>query len=62
MSSQPSRDLEIFPNPKPGRDYTIRIRIPEFHPHSGVHLSVSENRSAGFCDTVPDLYPGADVR
>jgi 7-cyano-7-deazaguanine reductase len=30
MSSQPSRDLEIFPNPKPGRDYTIRIRIPEF--------------------------------
>ncbi len=26
----PSRDLETFPNPKPERDYTIRIKIPEF--------------------------------
>jgi len=30
MATQPSRDLEIFPNPQPARDYTIRIRIPEF--------------------------------
>ena len=30
MATQPSRDLEFFPNPKPERDYTIRIRIPEF--------------------------------
>ncbi|MBT8063308.1 MAG: NADPH-dependent 7-cyano-7-deazaguanine reductase QueF [Xanthomonadales bacterium] len=30
MATQPTRELEIFPNPKPGRDYTIRIRIPEF--------------------------------
>jgi 7-cyano-7-deazaguanine reductase len=30
MSSQPSKDLETFPNPQPQRDYTIRIRIPEF--------------------------------
>ncbi len=30
MSSQPSKDLETFPNPNPGRDYTIRIRVPEF--------------------------------
>lgn len=30
MSTQPSRDLEVFPNPQPERDYTIRIRIPEF--------------------------------
>ena len=30
MSSQPSRDLETFPNPQPARDYTIRIRTPEF--------------------------------
>jgi 7-cyano-7-deazaguanine reductase len=22
--------LETFPNPNPGRDYTIRIRVPEF--------------------------------
>jgi 7-cyano-7-deazaguanine reductase len=28
---RPSRNsLEYFPNPNPGRDYTIRIRIPEF--------------------------------
>lgn len=30
MSTQPSKDLETFPNPREGRDYTIRIRIPEF--------------------------------
>jgi 7-cyano-7-deazaguanine reductase len=30
MSTQPSKDLETFDNPQPGRDYTIRIRIPEF--------------------------------
>ena len=26
----PSADLETFPNPAPGRDYTIRMRMPEF--------------------------------
>ena len=30
MSTQPSRDLETFDNPHPRRDYTIRIRMPEF--------------------------------
>jgi 7-cyano-7-deazaguanine reductase len=30
MATQPSRDLDLFPNPQPERDYTIRIRIPEF--------------------------------
>jgi 7-cyano-7-deazaguanine reductase len=30
MSVQPSQDLETFANPHPGRDYTVRIRIPEF--------------------------------
>lgn len=30
MTTQPSRELEFFPNPQPERDYTIRIRIPEF--------------------------------
>jgi 7-cyano-7-deazaguanine reductase len=31
MSSQtPSGDIETFPNPSPGRDYTIRMQIPEF--------------------------------
>lgn len=30
MPSTPSRDLETFPNPAPERDYTIRIRVPEF--------------------------------
>jgi len=30
MPTQPSNDLETFDNPHPGRDYTVRIRIPEF--------------------------------
>ncbi|MEO0651362.1 MAG: preQ(1) synthase [Planctomycetota bacterium] len=30
MSTQPSRELETFPNPKPGRDYVIRFDCPEF--------------------------------
>ena len=30
MSTQPSKELDTFPNPHPQRDYTIRIRIPEF--------------------------------
>lgn len=28
--TKPSKDLEIFDNPKPGRNYTIVINIPEF--------------------------------
>ncbi len=30
MPSSPSRALETFPNPEPGRDYTIRMQMPEF--------------------------------
>lgn len=30
MSTKPSKTLDTFPNPEPGRDYTIRMRIPEF--------------------------------
>ncbi len=30
MSTQPSKELETFDNPNPGRDYTIHIEIPEF--------------------------------
>ena len=30
MPSQPSLELETFENPNAARDYTIRIRIPEF--------------------------------
>lgn len=30
MPTVPSRNLETFANPAPERDYTIRIRIPEF--------------------------------
>ena len=30
MSTLPSKELEVFPNPKPARDYTIRIDTPEF--------------------------------
>ena len=30
MPSVPSKSLETFPNPQQERDYTIRMRIPEF--------------------------------
>jgi len=30
MTTKPDRSLETFPNPEPGRDYTIRIQVPEF--------------------------------
>lgn len=30
MSTQPSKKLDIFENPRPGRNFTIRIDIPEF--------------------------------
>lgn len=30
MTTQPSKTLETFDNPQPGRDLTIRIDMPEF--------------------------------
>ena len=30
MSTKPGKELETFDNPNPERDYTIRIRMPEF--------------------------------
>ncbi|MBU6420519.1 MAG: NADPH-dependent 7-cyano-7-deazaguanine reductase QueF [Gammaproteobacteria bacterium] len=30
MPPAPSKNLETFPNPHPDRDYSIRIRVPEF--------------------------------
>jgi 7-cyano-7-deazaguanine reductase len=30
MATRPSKTLETFDNPTPQRDYTIRMRIPEF--------------------------------
>lgn len=30
MSTQPSKELETFDNPSPERDFTIRIKVPEF--------------------------------
>lgn len=30
MSTQPSKELETFENPKPDRDYEIRFEAPEF--------------------------------
>ncbi len=30
MSTQPGKTLETFDNPHPERDYTVRIRVPEF--------------------------------
>ena len=30
MATRPSKNLETFENPEPGRDYIIRMDIPEF--------------------------------
>ena len=30
MATQPSKKLDVFPNPYPGRDYEIRFECPEF--------------------------------
>ncbi|HXL97952.1 MAG TPA: preQ(1) synthase, partial [Steroidobacteraceae bacterium] len=30
MPTQPASEIETFPNPAPGQDYTIRMSIPEF--------------------------------
>lgn len=30
MATRPSKTLETFPNPRPGRDYEIRFEAPEF--------------------------------
>ncbi|MEY4014352.1 MAG: NADPH-dependent 7-cyano-7-deazaguanine reductase QueF [Pseudomonadota bacterium] len=30
MSTQPSRELQTFPNPQPDRDYQVHIEVPEF--------------------------------
>jgi 7-cyano-7-deazaguanine reductase len=30
MSTQPTKELETFDNPQIGRDYTVRIDVPEF--------------------------------
>src|SRR5690242_7544301 len=30
MATQPTTDLQIFPNPNPERDYRIHMEIPEF--------------------------------
>ncbi len=30
MTTRPSRNLETFPNPRPGRDYEIVFECPEF--------------------------------
>ncbi len=30
MTTKPSKQLETFPNPRPGRDYEVAFEIPEF--------------------------------
>lgn len=52
MSTRPSKELETFPNPKPERDYTIRIKVPEFTclcPKTG-----QPDFATIFIDYVPD--------
>jgi 7-cyano-7-deazaguanine reductase len=52
MRSKPSRTLESFPNPSPGRDYLIRMQVPEFTclcPRTG-----QPDFATLFLDYVPD--------
>ena len=52
MPSKPSKALETFSNPSPGRDYLIRMRIPEFTclcPKTG-----QPDFATLFLDYVPD--------
>lgn len=52
MSTRPSKDLETFANPNPERDFTIRIRVPEFTcicPKTG-----QPDFATIFIDYVPD--------
>ena len=52
MRSKPSKSLEGFPNPSPGRDYLIRMQIPEFTclcPKTG-----QPDFATLFLDYVPD--------
>lgn len=30
MSTQPSKNLDTFPNPRPGRSYSVHFECPEF--------------------------------
>ncbi len=50
--TQPSKNLETFPNPNSARDYTIRIKVPEFTclcPKTG-----QPDFATLFIDYVPD--------
>jgi 7-cyano-7-deazaguanine reductase len=52
MPSKPSKSLESFANPSPGRDYLIRMQIPEFTclcPKTG-----QPDFATLFLDYVPD--------
>jgi 7-cyano-7-deazaguanine reductase len=52
MPSKPRKSLESFPNPNPGRDYLVRMQIPEFTclcPKTG-----QPDFATLFLDYVPD--------
>lgn len=52
MPSQPSKELETFPNPRPERDFLIHFQIPEFTclcPKTG-----QPDFATIFVDYVPD--------
>ena len=54
MSTKPSKELESFDNPDTERDYTIRIRVPEFTclcPKTG-----QPDFAEIFIDYVPDRH------
>ena len=54
MSTKPSKQLENFPNPNPGRDYTIHMEMPEFTclcPKTG-----QPDFATFYLDYVPDQH------
>lgn len=53
MPSQPSKELETFDNPNPEKDFTIKIRVPEFTclcPKTG-----QPDFATIYIDYIPDL-------
>lgn len=52
MASQPSKDLQTFPNPAPERDYVITFDVPEFT--CVCPLTGQPDFARFFIDYVPD--------
>ena len=52
--SAPSKDLQVFENPSPGRDYVIQFQVPEFTCHCP--LTGQPDFAHFRIEIVPDAY------